>query len=460
MKMEQSAFARHLNDKAGGFLMNQQDNHYRLHHLPFMVMWVASFGVAWLGVFFSGIILSDLRYNVDFVQVIATWLDANRWLYGLLLGTGIGTFLALIQPWLIRWRYGFVPRFWRIATFFGAILAGSLFSEYFYGSGYSFNYANVWGYLGRFAPISVWFGTLGLVQMLALWPVARRAWLYPLGGIGASLIAFGTGFWNGGYGLAQMNMLFFGSFAQAVFSGALFLWLMRDYRVEAVPKRDEKSKGLQRRGLHPISFIGLWMMAHLFGWVALLSVVFVLILASSAFSPVQSFMNWLGASDWSLAVLLGLIVGGVTSIAQRWLIQQQSEIRPRFWMLLSLVAWSLAGLGLWQFMDSYNGSGFWHGTMLVVWFGLPTILQSLALWPHLRSAWLYGLAGIVSALIAYLIYEQFSWAASEQIYTVIFGAIVQAILTGVAFLIMNQTQPHKATDAVVVPQEASIPLSD
>ena len=69
----------------------------------------------------------------------------------------------------------------------------------------------------------------------------------------------------GSYSSNQLNMIFFGSMTQAIFSASLFLWLMRDYRVEAVQKRDEKSKGQIRSRLHPISFIGLWSLAHLFG---------------------------------------------------------------------------------------------------------------------------------------------------------------------------------------------------
>ena len=35
---------------------------YRLHHLPFGVMWVAAFGVAWLGLFMLAVIWHDIKY--------------------------------------------------------------------------------------------------------------------------------------------------------------------------------------------------------------------------------------------------------------------------------------------------------------------------------------------------------------------------------------------------------------
>jgi hypothetical protein len=432
----------------------EQVNQYRLHHWPFLLMWVASFGVAWLGVFFGGLLLNDLRYRLDYFREISWWIDSNPWFYGLLTGAGIGAFLALVQPWLMRWRYGFVPRFWRIMTFLGASLGGSFSFAYVFGGygGYYDNAFSVWDYMARSAPWFIWFSSLSFAQMLALWPVARRAWLYSLAGLGATGLGFLLGLVDS-YSMGQLNTLFFGSFAQAVFSGALFLYLMRDYRVEAVQKRDEKAKAVLRRGLHPISFIGLWMMAHLFGWVALLSVVFMLTIASFSFGFVQNFMNWLGSFEWPFAIALGLIVGSMTAIGQPWLMQQQSGYRPRFWMPLSLFAWAVAGLGLWQFMDNYNAGDVWRGMMLVLWFGFPTIFQSVALWTYSRTAWLYGLAGLVSGVVAYLFYQQFDWSSGNSGYAIIFGAIAQAILTGVVFLFIIQTQPKEAENPDVFPQE-------
>src|SRR5262245_34803787 len=103
-----------------------QDQQNRLHHRPFLALWVVSFGVAWLGVFFTAILLSDIFGRVEMLSALRDWLNSNNWLYGLMLGAGLGSFLALVQPWLMRWRYGFVPRFWRHSTIIGAMIAGSL----------------------------------------------------------------------------------------------------------------------------------------------------------------------------------------------------------------------------------------------------------------------------------------------------------------------------------------------
>jgi hypothetical protein len=445
-----------------------QTNHYRLHHLPFLLMWVASFGVAWLTLFMAAMLWTDAKMNISFLQELSNWVYSNaRWLDGVVMAAGLGALLALVQPWLMRWRYGFVPRFWRISSFFGAILSGSLFSEIIYNNGY-YDLNGVWTQPDQIAPVIVWFGSLTAIQTLALWPVARRAWLYPLAGFGAAAVALLMGNLLGNYyGLSQTNALFFGSIAQAVFSGALFLYLMRDYRVEAVAKRDEKSKAVVRIGLHPISFIGLWAMAHLFGWVTV--VAFSVIISTIRYSVpyMNELIYWAYSNPWVLYPAMGLTIGAVTAVAQPWLMQQRSGFRPRFWLRLSIPASAIAGLGLWRLFVysyySYDAFGsyidetksLWIAAALLLWFGLPTLVQSLALWRDLRGAWLYALSGLVSAVVAYLVFLQFNWTYNSLSYATIIGAGVQAILTGAAFLtIMAQNQQAQAQEAVALPQEA------
>src|SRR6187549_1563602 len=95
-----------------------QVNQYRLHQLPFMVMWVASFAVAWLGLFLASMLISDAKSRFLFVQELSNWVYIHaRWLDGIVMAAGLGALLALTQAWLMRWRYGFVPRFWRVTTF-------------------------------------------------------------------------------------------------------------------------------------------------------------------------------------------------------------------------------------------------------------------------------------------------------------------------------------------------------
>jgi hypothetical protein len=437
--------------------MKQQEqvNQYRLHHLPFLVMWVAAFGVAWLALFLAAMLWSDAKSDIIYLQEISNWVYNNaRWLDGIVMAAGLGALLSLVQPWLMRWRYGFVPRFWRITTFFGALLGGSLFSEIIYNNGY-YDLSGVWTQPNSILPIFVWFSALTALQTLALWPVARRAWLYPLAGFGAFAVAWlmGSIFANY-YGLSQTNALFFGSIAQAVFSGASFLYLMRDYRVEAVQKRDEKAKAVVRVGLHPISFIGLWAMAALFGWVTMIAMSYIVSTIRYSIPYMAELTYWIINTPWLFYPLMGLSIGGVTSLAQPWLMQQRSDFRPRFWLHLSFPAWAVAGFALWVLMSGsyYDKSRLEIGGALLLWFALPTIVQSFAFGRDLHGAWLYALSGIVSAVVAYVMYVQFSWSYSAVAYAVIIGAGVQAILTGAAFLtIMAQNQVE---EVVAIPQEA------
>jgi hypothetical protein len=432
----------------------EQTQQYRLHHLPFMVMWVASFGVAWMLLFLGVVLWNDVKDATPVFREFSNWVYYNaRWLDGVLVGAGLGAFLMLVQPWLMRWRYGFVPRFWRLTTFFGALLGGTLFSELMYGSGY-YDANGVWTYPTHLIPALVWFSSLTLIQTLALWPVARTAVIYPLAGLSAALIALFMGNVPSG-SMNQMNLMLFGTMAQAVFSGALFLWLMRDYRLEAVAKRDEKSKRVVREGLHPISFIGLWTMAHLFGWVGLMALVIIWEQVRYALPFMSDLAYTLFNNYWVSYPLYGLIIGGITAVAQPWLMQQQSGIRPKHWLKLSVPAWTIAGLALMRLMrgDCYyecfdSMQHLWTGLALLLWFGLPPLIQSLALWREMRGAWLYALSGMVSAALAYFLYLQFDWTYSESMYATLFGALAQALLTGAAYLtILAQTRQNQAQEA-------------
>jgi hypothetical protein len=315
-----------------------------------------------------------------------------------------------------------------------------------YGNGY-YDANGVWVYPTHIIPALLWFSSLSLIQTFALWPVARTAVIYPLAGFGAAVVALFMGHLPTG-SMNQTNLLLFGTMAQAVFSGALFLYLMRDYRVEAVAKRHEKSKVVVREGLHPMSFIGLWAMAHLFGWVGLMTIVVIWQQIANSVLFLGNLPYWL-YNHWITYPFYGLIIGGLTALAQPWLMEQQSGLRPRHWLKLSFPAWAIAGLALMRLMtgDCYyecsdSNRQLWIGLALLLWFGLPPLIQSFALWREMRGAWLYALSGIVSAVLAYFLYLQFAWTYSEAMYATLFGALAQALLTGTAYLAILAQNRH------------------
>jgi hypothetical protein len=409
-------FAKRLKqEQRGDFRMQQSQEiqDYRLDHIPFLIIWIASFGVAWMIATAGVYILQE----VVIVNTSMAMLNENL-LVSLVLGVGMGAFLALVQPWVIRWRYGFVPRFWRIATFFGAAIGGFVFS--FILDGFS---AYTYGARIQVA-LLILLSTLTLSQTLVLSPVVRRAWPYALTGLCAWLITVISPF------EIPMSILL-GTMAQALFSGALFLWLMRDYRVEAVPKRYEKAKLTQSIGLYPSNFIVLWTMAHLSAWLTAI-IVYV------AFGSIFVFVSWLGT------IVMAMIVGGVAAFSQAWLMRTQSAYQPRFWLLLSVVGSGLAAfyyeitLTTCEACETTLGANEFFSVL--VWFGLPPLLQSFALWNNLRGTWLYFLAGIVSAIIGCLIGIQYS----DYFLAFMIGTLAQGILTGAAFLkIMNWKQQQE-----------------
>ena len=113
-------------------------------------------------------------------------------------------------------------------------------------------------------------------------------------------------------------------------------------------------------------------------------------------------------------MIMGMIIGGVLALAQPWLMEQASGYRPRGWLLLSSIAWLLAGYGLGDIMRfssyGYGDNAFlmiWKPAMFLLWFALPPLVQAFALGRDLRVA--HGFMrwqGVVSAVLAYFLYQQ------------------------------------------------------
>src|SRR5690606_19883843 len=190
---------------------------------------------------------------------IVRWVNNHaEWVTGVGMGLTFGLMLSLVQTWLIRRRYGFVPKFWRYTTIIGATLTG-----------FSFPFATYyWDYDQLWIPLIIWFSLLNIFQAGVMFRVNRQAWLLALVGIVAGLVASGLYAIPDSYDTALWALLL-GATIQAIGTAIIMLRLMANPREGIVPKRDtdEKSKARMRDGLHPMTFIGFWAAAHFAGWV-------------------------------------------------------------------------------------------------------------------------------------------------------------------------------------------------
>lgn len=418
----------------------QEDDNPRLHRIPFMVIWVAAYGLAWFSMFMSMMILSDMNNN----SVIRWLTHDGTWLMAIVAGTVFGGMLSLIQGWAIRRRYGFLPRFWRIVTIAGSAFAG--FAVFGFLSNYG-DINNAWG-----AGIT-WFAPMAILQAVVLFRVNRQSWLMAIAGILAGILAASIEAFQIVNYESLIWALLLGAGIQAFGTGIVMLRLMANPREGIVPKResDEKSKSRLHDGLHPFSFISFWAAAYFMGWVTLFVSMALWFLTIGEIGIIQDAIRFLERNvEWVFGVTFGAIIGFVSALAQVWLMKQHSKTEVKHWIILSTIGWAIAGIGLFHYMDSYSLTVFERNLALVVWFMTPAIFQTIPMWSAMRGGWLWIGTGIVTAIVAVSIDSAFSWSDMAEFYTIMVGGVAQAIITGATFILLKSQETRVEQETEVV----------
>lgn len=418
----------------------KEDDNPRLHRVPFMVIWVAAYGLAWFSIFMTVMVVSDMYDNS-----VMRWLrNDGQWLMAILGGVIFGAMLSLVQGWAIRRRYGFVPRFWRLVTIIGSAFAG--FGIFGFMS-YYWNISNAWG-----AGLA-WFATMTILQAIVLFRVNRQSGLMALVGILAGLVAASIEAFQIANYESMIWAVLIGAGIQAFGTGIIMLRLMANPREGIVPKRDsdEKSKSRMRDGLHPFSFISFWAAAYFMGWVTFAVLTALWFLTIGETDIMRDFTRFLENNmEWVFGVTFGAIIGFVSALAQPWLMKQHSKTEVKHWIVLSTIGWAIAGIGLFYYMDSYNLSDFERMLALITWFVTPSLFQTIPMWRAMRGGWLWIGTGIVTAIVAVSIESAVSWSDMSEFYAIMFGGIAQAIITGATFILLKsqQTQVEQQTEVV------------
>lgn len=421
----------------------KEDDNPRLHRIPFTLIWVASYGLAWFVMFFVSMLHDDM-YNQTFTNGIANQMNQIRWFdsFGnLALGLVFGVMLSLIQTWLIRRRYGFVPKFWRASTIIGAMIAGVMMPFFDYYS----NSMQMWG------AIFIWFSAINILQAFVLFRVNRQAWMLALVGIIAGVVASSMGFMQYQYD-AEIWGVLLGTLIQAFGSAIIILRLMSNPREGIVPKRDsdEKAKTGLREGLHPMTFIGFWSMTYFTGWVMIFALMFLWYMTLGETVIGESINRWLENNAQLLFwMLFGGTLGLASAIAQPWLMKQHSKVEIRHWFIFSMMGWALAGMGFWTYVDGYSMEGIEKFAYLLIWFATPTLFQTIPMWRAMRGGWIWALTGLASAIIAYLIDAKFAWSYNDTFYAIMLGGLAYGIITGSAFILLQSQQRRVERDSVL-----------
>ena len=145
------------------------DDNPRLHRIPFVLLWMLSFVLAWYAI----LIYEGLWYIKPLCDVVYL-VKYGDFPEGLFIGLLFGLVLAFVQTWLLRQRYGFVLKYWGLITIIGATIAGL---------GYPRVGTSVFTRPTLGDDFILWFSVLGFFQAVAMMPINRKGWLIFIVGI-------------------------------------------------------------------------------------------------------------------------------------------------------------------------------------------------------------------------------------------------------------------------------------
>ncbi|MGJ3240005.1 MAG: hypothetical protein ACFE0Q_14935 [Anaerolineae bacterium] len=406
--------------------LNHDDNP-RLKRLPFLALWVAAYGLAWWTLFFVAMLGSDWVQGM-YTQELAV----------ISIGLCFGVVLAVMQGWLLRRRYGFIPRFWRGATVLGTVISAFMVVSMLDQSG-SDDALRVAG--------MIWFSVPALMQAGVLMRVNRGAWLLGGLGIGIGLLGILIDLSNFAYYNTEIWAILVTAGMQAFGTGILTMRVMANPREGIVPKRDsdEKAKARMRQTLHPITFTALWVGAYFFGWVMLFVIMAGWMLVFDNLPIISSIGNWLdNNAEWVFGMIVGAILGAVSAWMQTWLIAQYRGLQVKGWLVWSTIGWALGGIGFYLYTTYNYQQVFDTDLPLAGFFIAPAIFQMIPMMRARRAGWMWVLTGVVSYLVALTIEAQFVGTYNETFFAVMLGGAVYAILTATAFIVLSANAPANA----------------
>lgn len=188
-----------------------------------------------------------------------------------------------------------------------------------------------------------------------------------------------------------------------------------------------KAKKQQPTRLSTLSFLTIWLAAHGIGWGSVF-----------AWYVLNGLMIPLPQALWF--IVLGFVPGMTIAVMQRWLVQHNFGLVLHGWLPVSAIGWLLGGLSL---NVSFTG-GIDQSIALAVLFLLPALLQWLILRRYVRQAWLWMLAGVVSAMV-------FNISSVNQDFATWQGMLsatgLQGAITGLSLLWMMRATRYKPLGA-------------
>lgn len=182
----------------------------------------------------------------------------------------------------------------------------------------------------------------------------------------------------------------------------------------------KKKKMTPTRRLASLPFVGIWAGAHALAWLT----IFLL----------WEHSYWLQRiDDGAFALMLGLYVGGIVTVMQKGLMRYNFGVRLRGWIRVSLVMWAVGGFTFYTVGDVLNVSDE-TGLIFVAFFLPPVIAQTLILRRSARHAFLWVLAGAVSAVVFGGVYAQLQYSPMGEGFALMTAGAAQGAVTALTLL--------------------------
>lgn len=430
-----------------------EDDNPRLHRIPFFLLWIVSYSLAWYVLYIYEMLWYEYR-----LDGILSWLKfSSSWGEGLVIGLLFGLMLSFTQTWLIRQRYGYIPRFWRMATILGATIAGLGYPRVGLNPGEYFIGINNWGINNPILVNSLvvdfffWFIVLSLFQTIVLLPVNRKAWLIIVVGLLSGIVAsaplmdpavlYGRPFWT----------LILGTMVQTLGTGLLVLYLMAYPREGIVAKREKVKKfRIDTEGkLTTISF-ALWWSGIFVLSLVMMVVLYELWRFMVYYSPISLYES-LNLSDnegkWYVGAVLFGIMGIVTAIAQQWLMKKHSQRIISHWRIFTIIGWVIAGVMWWEYRYTHPLTLLDRNLLKVGYFVIPTLVQTIPIHRALRGGWIWAGTCILGGLLLVLIQDLYWLTNMSKYYGLLFGGLFLSLST--AFVFLRLQSQSEQTPAVI-----------
>ncbi len=428
------------------------DDNPRLQRIPFVLLWLFSYGLAWFALYIYEMIWYDWSFDG-----LLSWLKYSGQGEGeaIVLGLLFGLTLSSVQTWIIRLRYGYVPKFWRAATILGAIVAGFGYPRVGLRSGEYLLGLNSWGINNPprgdslINDFLIWFIALSLFQAVIMLRVNRKAWLIIVIGVLAATVA-SLPLLNPGqlYGKPLWTLIM-GTMIQAFGTALLFLYFMAHPHEGVVPKRDElrKSKPYLDGTLATTPFILLWIgiyYLHLVLQVALPELwgFFVYYSPNALYYGLDLGYS---SSGWLMQAIYFGIIGIIIAIVQYWLIKKYSNRTIPGWHVFTIAGWVFAGIVWWSFRYGYPQTDLVRALKFGGYLAIPALFQALPMNRAFRGGWIWAVMGVVAGVLGMVILEIADWRMSS-FYGRSFAGLALSFCTAFFFLrLHSQTKQPEPT---------------